>query len=134
MSPLGGTSLDTFKDPFESRYFSGSFTLYKYGSSILQSISASGRSSICLNFMVHLKSAKQQSFQQFGYRSHGYSQLGGDIISLWAEVKESIIRRIDRSREVVDSTLPHIPGRWCFRDGSWKKHESCSGQGWYMMI
>ena len=27
-------------------------------------------------------------------------------------------------------TLPSIPGRWCFTDGSWKWNKIFSGQGW----
>jgi len=31
---------------------------------------------------------------------------------------------------VEPTTLPSIPGRWCFTDGSWKENDVFSGQGW----
>ena len=32
--------------------------------------------------------------------------------------------------QVETTTLPSIPRRWCFTDGSWKENDSYSGQGW----
>ena len=31
---------------------------------------------------------------------------------------------------VEPTTLPSIPRRWCFTDGSWKENDVFSGQGW----
>ena len=28
------------------------------------------------------------------------------------------------------TTLPSIPRRWCFTDGSWKENDTFSGHGW----
>ena len=30
----------------------------------------------------------------------------------------------------MNASVPTIPGRWCFTDGSWKEHDRHSGQGW----
>jgi len=38
------------------------------------------------------------------------------------------------SQNVEDRTLPAIPGRWCFTDGSWKENDTFSGQGWYSTL
>ena len=32
--------------------------------------------------------------------------------------------------QVAVTSLPSIPGRWCFTYGSWKEGDSFSGQGW----
>ena len=32
------------------------------------------------------------------------------------------------------TTLPSIPGRWCFTDGSWKDNDLHLGQGWYITL
>ena len=31
----------------------------------------------------------------------------------------------------MTATVPTIPGRWCYTDGSWKENDRYSGQGWY---
>ena len=31
-------------------------------------------------------------------------------------------------------TLPSIPERWCFTDGSWKENDIFSGQGWFSTL
>ena len=36
--------------------------------------------------------------------------------------------------QVGIKTLPTIPGRWCFIDGSWKNKDIRSGQGWYSTL
>jgi len=47
---------------------------------------------------------------------------------LWAEAQVSNEQRTE-PRPMVTS-LPRIPGRWCFIDGSWKDNDIFSGQGW----
>ena len=32
------------------------------------------------------------------------------------------------------TSLPTIPGRWCFIDGSWKDGDNFSGQGWFSTL
>ena len=34
----------------------------------------------------------------------------------------------------MNATVPIIPGRWCFTDGSWKDQEFFSGQRWYSIL
>ena len=48
--------------------------------------------------------------------------------TLWAEAQVLKSDRIVPPVEVT--TIPSIPGRWCFTDGSWKENDSYSGQGW----
>ena len=36
--------------------------------------------------------------------------------------------------QIVDTSLPSIPGRWCFRDGSWKEGDTFSRQGWFSTL
>ncbi|XP_048605075.1 uncharacterized protein LOC125582426 [Brassica napus] len=48
--------------------------------------------------------------------------------TLWADAHGLTETRIGSHAEVT--TLPSIPGRWCFTDGSWKENEVFSGQGW----
>ncbi|XP_056858337.1 uncharacterized protein LOC130507670, partial [Raphanus sativus] len=47
--------------------------------------------------------------------------------TLWAAAQEL---NIQPSIAPQVHTLPTIPGRWCFVDGSWKDKDSFSGQGW----
>ena len=48
--------------------------------------------------------------------------------TLWANAH---ILNEQRTRPHVEiTTLPSIPGRWCFTDGSWKENDTFSGQGW----
>ena len=47
---------------------------------------------------------------------------------LWADAQVLTETRIASQVEVT--TLPSIPGRWCFTDGSWKENDAFSGQGW----
>ena len=53
---------------------------------------------------------------------------------LWAEAQITITQRTDQARTETDVTVPSIPGRWCFTDGSWKDGEIFSGQGWYSTL
>ena len=46
----------------------------------------------------------------------------------WAEAHILNEHRIVLQVEVT--TLPSIPGRWCFTDGSWKENDIFSGHGW----
>ena len=48
--------------------------------------------------------------------------------------QSSISQRVALHRKGGLDTLPDIPGRWCFTDGSWKEHEFFSGQGWYSTL
>ena len=48
--------------------------------------------------------------------------------TLWAEAQVLNEQRT-KPRTVVTS-LPTIPGRWCFTDGFWKDGDIFSGQGW----
>ena len=41
-------------------------------------------------------------------------------------------QRVVQSVELT--TLPSIPGRWCFTDGSWKENDCFSRQGWYSTL
>ena len=36
--------------------------------------------------------------------------------------------------QIQVTTLPSIPGRWCFTDGSWKEGDIFSGQGWFSTL
>ena len=53
---------------------------------------------------------------------------------LWAEAQTSLTHGINQARLPVETTVPSIPGRWCFTDGSWKNHETYSGQVWYSTL
>ena len=48
--------------------------------------------------------------------------------TFWAEAHVLNGNRIVSSVEVT--TIPSIPGRQCFTDGSWKENDIFSGQGW----
>ena len=48
--------------------------------------------------------------------------------TLWAEAQVLNGNGIVSPVEVT--TLPSIPGRWCFTDGSWKANDIFSGHGW----
>ena len=54
--------------------------------------------------------------------------------TLWIKAQTSLTQRVTQTREVVLTTLPHIPGGWCFTDGSWKDQDNYSGQGWYSTL
>jgi len=55
-------------------------------------------------------------------------ELAGTESTLWTEAQILNEQRIIPQQ--VDTTLPSIPGRWCFTDGSWKEGDIFSGQGW----
>ena len=59
-------------------------------------------------------------------------QLAETESTLWAEAQVLNEQRTE-PRAVVTS-LPTIPGRWCFTDGSWKEDDIFSGQGWLSTI
>ena len=46
---------------------------------------------------------------------------------LWAEAQ---VLHDQRTAPQINMTLPSVPGRWCFTDGSWKEGSNFSGQGW----
>ena len=48
--------------------------------------------------------------------------------TLWAEAH--VLKENRRVLSVEPTTLPSVPGRWCFIDGSWKENDTFSGQGW----
>ncbi|KAL0734165.1 hypothetical protein Bca4012_010375 [Brassica carinata] len=52
--------------------------------------------------------------------------------TLWVEAQALKNQNTTHHAEV--STLPTIPGCWCFIDGSWKEDEIFSGQGWYSTL
>ena len=52
--------------------------------------------------------------------------------ALWAEAHVSNSQRM--VHQVQDRSIPAIPGRWCFTDGSWKDTDIFSGQGWYITL
>ena len=47
--------------------------------------------------------------------------------TLWAEAQ---VLHDQKTAPQINMTLPSIPGRWCFTDGSWKEGSNFSGQGW----
>ena len=47
--------------------------------------------------------------------------------TLWAEAQ---VLNDQRTAPPINTTLPSIPARWCFTDGSWKEGFNFSGQGW----
>ncbi|WZY89151.1 hypothetical protein YC2023_045886 [Brassica napus] len=53
-------------------------------------------------------------------------------LNLWAEAQ--ILDETKRSPHVEAMSLPLIPGRWYFTDGSWKENDIFSGQGWYSTL
>ena len=52
--------------------------------------------------------------------------------TLWAEAH--ILNEQKMVPHVKGTTLPSIPGRWCFTNGSWKKEDIFSGQGWFSTL
>ena len=46
--------------------------------------------------------------------------------TLWAEAQ---VLNVQGTAPQINTTLPSIPGRWCFTDGSWKEGSNFSGQG-----
>ena len=48
--------------------------------------------------------------------------------TLWAEPQ--VLNGNWIAPKVEVTTLPSIPGRWCFKDGSWKENDIYSGEGW----
>lgn len=59
-------------------------------------------------------------------------QLAETESTLWNEAQPTLTQRVTQLRE--PATLPQIPGRWCFMDGSWKEGEYYSGHGWYSTL
>ena len=53
---------------------------------------------------------------------------------LWAEAHISLTQGINQTRLPVEATIPFIPGRWCFTDGSWKNQKIYLAQGWYSTL
>jgi len=51
--------------------------------------------------------------------------------TLWAEAQ---ILKDQNTGTQVQASLPSIPGRWCFTDGSWKEGDMFSGQGWFSTL
>ncbi|XP_018453986.1 uncharacterized protein LOC108825151 [Raphanus sativus] len=49
---------------------------------------------------------------------------------IWEDAKVVSVPVVDRPIP----SLPIIPGRWCFTDGSWKDKDVFSGQGWYSTL
>ena len=47
--------------------------------------------------------------------------------TLWTETH--ILNKHKTVPQVKVTTLPSIPGRWCFTHGSWKKKDIFFGQG-----
>ncbi|XP_033128225.1 uncharacterized protein LOC117125827 [Brassica rapa] len=52
--------------------------------------------------------------------------------ALWAEAQLVKEQRTVSQVDVI--SLPEIPGRWCFTDGSWKENDNFSGQGWFSTL
>ena len=50
------SGLGSFEDTIKSNYFSNKFPLYKHGLSILENSPVDGRSSVCMDTLVHLES------------------------------------------------------------------------------
>ncbi|XP_056864789.1 uncharacterized protein LOC130511600 [Raphanus sativus] len=57
-------------------------------------------------------------------------QLAETESKLWVEAQILPTPATDRQQP----SLPSIPGRWCFLDGSLKDNEVFSGQGWYSTL
>ena len=51
---------------------------------------------------------------------------------LWVEAQVMNTQRVVQSVEVT--TLPSIPGHWCFTDGTWKENDLFSGKSWYSTL
>lgn len=49
----------------------------------------------------------------------------------WTEAHATFIQWVNQSRNLEVTSLPTIPGRWSFTDGSLKDQDDYSGQGWY---
>ena len=78
--------------------------------------------------------------------SHGYYGIFGNLNMdlretlklvetesiIWGEAQ--ILNTQRATPTVAAATLPSIPGRWCFTDGSWKENDCFSGQGWYITL
>ncbi|KAL0753020.1 hypothetical protein Bca101_090688 [Brassica carinata] len=47
--------------------------------------------------------------------------------TLWAEAQRT-------TPHIEAVTLPSIPGRWCFTDGSWEEKDIFSRQGWFSTL
>ena len=53
-------------------------------------------------------------------------------LTLWVEAQ--ILNEQRTISQIVDTSLPSIPGRRCFTDGSWKEGDTFSGQGWFSTL
>lgn len=52
----------------------------------------------------------------------------------WTEAHATFTQRVNQSRNLEVTSLPLIPGRWSFMDGSWRNQDDYSGQGWHSTL
>ncbi|WZZ57222.1 hypothetical protein YC2023_057329 [Brassica napus] len=74
------------------------------------------------------KGRNNKVFSNMGMDPRDTLKLAETESTLWADAHVLTETRIGSHAEVT--TLPSIPRRWCFTDGSWKENEVFSGQGW----
>ncbi|KAG2306601.1 hypothetical protein Bca52824_026349 [Brassica carinata] len=77
------------------------------------------------------KARNNKAFSNMDIDPRNTLQLAESESCLWKEAQSSLNQTVEQSRSTPIQSLPAIPGRWCFSDGSWKEKDIFLGQGWY---
>ena len=131
MSP-STSGLGSFKDSNKSSHLPHELSLYEYGSSLLAGYPTAGGSSVCLDIMVYLEGRNNKVFSNLDMDPKDTLKLAETEATLWAEAQ--LLNEKKTDTHVPVTSLPAIPGRWCFTDGSWKEGDLFSGQGWFSTL
>ena len=82
--------------------------------------------------MVHLERKNYKFFSNLDIDPSETLKLAKTESTLWAEAH--IVNEQRTISHVEVKSLPSIPGRWCFTDGSWIENEIFSRQGWFSTL
>ena len=80
-----------------------------------------------MDTMVYLERKKYKVFSNLDFDPRDTLNLAETESTLWTEAQ--ILNEQRNVRHIEVTTLPSIPGRRCFTDGSWKENDIFSGQG-----
>ena len=80
------------------------------------------------------RAGNNKVFSNFDMDPRDTLKLAETKSALWVEAQILFTQRIDQTRISTGETIPSIPGRWCFTDGSWKDNDTYLGQRWYSTL
>lgn len=64
--------------------------------------------------MVHMEKENNKIFRNIDIDLQDTFQLAETESTLWIKAQTYLTQRVTQTREVELTTLPHIPGGWCF--------------------